>query len=238
MIRIAICDDEKKIRDQLCEYLRRFFAEQPGEYELLQYSSANELLQSYPADLDLLLLDIYMSGMDGMSAARQIRTFDEQVCIVFITTMYQCAIDGYKVRAFGFIKKPVSYAELHHELNCAVRQIERTRSRQDYITLRSGGAVHRIPVAEIAYCEVRNHSVRVCSGGRVQEYRCPMKELEEQLAPYGFFRCHASYLVNSRAIQRIGASELLLKDGTQIPVSQRRRKEFLYELSNYIGEQI
>lgn len=238
MYRIAVCDDEKKIQDQLCEYLSRFFEQQHWEYEVLVYSSANELLQNYPSDVDLILLDIYMNGMDGMSAARQIRTFDEQVCIIFITTMYQCAIDGYKVRAFGFIKKPVSYAELQHELSCALRQIGRTKSRRDFITLRSGSAVHRIPVAEITYCEVRNHSVRVCSAGKVQEYRCAMKELEEQLEPYGFFRCHASYLVNSRSIARIDAAELTLQDGSVIPVSQRRRKEFMCALSKYIGEEI
>ena len=65
-----------------------------------------------------------------------------------------------------------------------------------------------------------------------------MKELEEQLMPYGFFRCHASYLVNNESISRIDATQLTLKDGTVIPISQRRRKEFLAELSAYVGARI
>jgi DNA-binding LytR/AlgR family response regulator len=55
--------------------------------------------------------------------------------------------------------------------------------------------------------------VSLCVDGEVREYRCPIRELEEQLSGYGFFRCHASYLVAAEAIQEIRQNEILLKDG-------------------------
>lgn len=238
MYRVAICDDEAGIRQSMKNALLRFASENGREVELLEYTSANDLLRDYPAELDLLLLDIYMGGVDGVDAARQIRTFDEKVCILFITTMYQRAIDGYAVRAFGFIKKPVSYAELSHELGCAFVQIDRQRTQEQFVTLRSGGTAYRLPVSRISYCEVRDHAMRICMDGTVTEYRCPMKELENQLLPHGFLRCHASFLVNVHRIRAVEQARLILDDNTAVPISQRRRREFLSALSDYIGAQI
>ena len=127
MIRIAVCDDERPVRNSIIKALERYRSETDTEMEIMEFSSADALLTSYPADVDLILLDIYMPGIDGMDAARSIREFDQEVCIIFITTMYQRAIEGYKVRAFGFIRKPVSYEEFSHEIGDAVRNILRSR---------------------------------------------------------------------------------------------------------------
>ena len=115
MYRIAICDDERICRDQLSSFLTRYAKQNKEEFELLVFENADRLLLYYPKDLDLLFLDIAMDGVDGMEAAREIRKADKHVCIIFITTMVQYAIDGYAVKAFGFIRKPVSEAELKHE---------------------------------------------------------------------------------------------------------------------------
>ena len=236
MIRIAVCDDERPVRNSIIKALERYRSETDTEMEIMEFSSADALLTSYPADVDLILLDIYMPGIDGMDAARSIREFDQEVCIIFITTMYQRAIEGYKVRAFGFIRKPVSYEEFSHEIGDAVRNILRSREKDHYLTIRSSGKTYRVPVSKISYCEVRGHYVSLCISGEIREYRCPIRDLEEQLGEYGFFRCHASFLVSAEAIQEIGQTEILLKDGNVVPISQRRRKAFLSALSLYLGD--
>lgn len=239
MLHIVICDDEKHVRDQLRRFLRSFLDERSQAAEILEFESADALLKNYPQDPDLLLLDIRMHGTDGIAAAKKIRSFDTDVCIIFITTMFQRAIEGYSVRAFGFIRKPVSVHELRHELNCALVQIERNREHGGYLTIRSGGSIQRTPIRELSYCEVRNHNVLLCLDNRsVVEYRGQLKELEPQLQSCGFLRCHASFLVNSKKILQISASSLTLKNGAEIPISQRKRREFLDALSQYIGEQI
>ena len=238
MLHIAVCDDERPFRESIVKALARYDKENSIDMEITEFASADSLLTSYPQNVDLILLDIYMPGMDGMDAAKAIREFDPDVCIIFITTMYQRAIEGYKVRAFGFIRKPVSYEEFSHELGDAIRNIERAREKEHYITVKSSGRSYRIPVSRISFCEVRGHYVSLCVDGEVKEYRCPIRELEEQLGGYGFFRCHASYLVAADAIQEIRQADILLKDGNIVPISQRRRKAFLNSLSEYLGDHI
>lgn len=238
MIKIAVCDDERPVRESIVKALDRYRNENSIDMEVQEFASADSLLTSYPDGVDLILLDIYMPGIDGMDAARAIREFDSEVCIIFITTMYQRAIEGYKVRAFGFIRKPVSYEEFSHEISDAVRNIERSREREHTITIKSAGKAYRIPVSKISYCEVKGHYISLCVDGEIREFRCPIRDLEEQLREYGFFRCHASYLVAADAIQEIRQADILLKDGNLVPVSQRKRKTFLFALSEYLGERI
>jgi DNA-binding LytR/AlgR family response regulator len=152
--------------------------------------------------------------------------------------MYQRAIEGYKVRAFGFIRKPVSYEEFSHEISAAIKNIENKREKDHFITIRSSGKTFRIPVSKISYCEVRGHSMSMCVDGEIKDYRCSIRELEEELGEYGFFRCHASFLVAADSIKEIRQTEILLKDGSTIPISQRRRKAFMNALSEYLGDRI
>ena len=238
MYHIAVCDDEKRIRDQIVDFLNRYAEEMNEKIQITVFESADRLLVDYPKDVDLIFLDIAMTGVDGMEAAHAIRKFDEKVCIIFITTMYQYAIEGYSVRAFGFICKPVKWQEFHHELSCALNQIRTLQEKNQYIAVKSGRQTVQINIAEIAYCEVQNHSMKIYSNGACGAYRCQMNELEELLRPHGFFRCHASYLVNGSYIHRIERARLILKDGTEIPISQRRKKDFMNELASYIGERI
>lgn len=87
MIRIAVCDDDRTVRESIVKALRRYERDKGMEFEILEYAAADAMLVSYPAELDLILLDIYMPGIDGMDAAKAIRQFDQDVCIIFITTM-------------------------------------------------------------------------------------------------------------------------------------------------------
>ena len=76
MIRIAVCDDDRIVRESIVKALRRYERDNGMEFEVLEYAAADTMLISYPADLDLILLDIYMPGIDGMDAAKAIRQFD------------------------------------------------------------------------------------------------------------------------------------------------------------------
>lgn len=235
---IAVCDDKKNVRDCLRAFLESYAHRKKLQFELTLFASGEELLGHYPEKMDLIFLDITMDGMDGMDTARKIRQFDSEVCIIFITIMYQRAIDGYGVRAFGFIKKPINPMELRHELACALKHIEKRHEEETYITVREGARVFRFPVSQIAYCEVQNHHVYMQVDGERREFRLSMKSLEDMLLPLGFLRSHASYLVNIRCIVRLEPAEILLSDGSRVPISQRRRKEFLNEFYQCLESKI
>lgn len=235
MYKIAICDDEQHIREEIHNMLDRYASDNGRDFQYALFDSAAALLRNYRADFDILFLDISMKGLDGMEAAREIRRQDERVCIIFVTSMQQYAIQGYSVRAFGFITKPMNYQELSMELDCALRNIDATRLRDTSITLRSGTQVDRLTVSEIMYCEVRNHTVGVHLCSSIRIYRYSMKELEQMLEQYGFFRPHSAYLVNHAAIAQVLRTQLVLKNGEEIPIAQQKRKDFLAHLTQYLG---
>ena len=236
MTRIAICDDEARIRRQLADFLQAYAAETQRDFEILQFEDSNQLLRDYPANLDLLLLDIAMNGLDGVEAAGEVRRVDESVTIIFITSMANRAIDGYRVHAFGFIKKPVDREELRYQLEGALAQIDAKKAMGSYVQLRLPKGTQRLPVYEISYAEVRDHKLFVHVGAETKTFWLSMNELEEQLGGYGFFRPHSAYLVNYRYISHIGAGELTLLNGVTIPVSQHKRKKFLEQMSDYMRD--
>lgn len=238
MYRIAVCDDEAPARENIVRMLNEIAAQNGRKFDCVCFSSANELLREYRADWDILFLDISMPGMDGMSAARQIRKNDPELLLIFVTSMQQYALEGYAVRAFGFVTKPFKAMEFTYEVEAALRQIDARRMTKSTITLRSRNQMDRLVVSDILYCEVENHSVRVRIYGEDRQYRYQMKELEAMLGRYGFFRPHSSYLVNHLAIQKIGQDSLLLKDGSTVPISRSRRKAFLAQMVQYMGEQV
>ncbi|MCF0133927.1 MAG: response regulator transcription factor, partial [Blautia sp.] len=208
------------------------------EFEIQVFGSADKLLLNYPENTDLIFMDIAMDGTDGMTAAGKIRKFDEHVCIIFITTMHHRAIEGYGVRAFGFIRKPVIKAELEHELTCALTQIGNNKEKGKFLTVKSEGTVYRLPISKIIYAEVSNHWIQLVHEDGVIEFRETIGELEKTLTPLGFFRCHSSYIVNGEKILMIEPMQLVMKNGSKIPISQRRRKDFIKEISVYLGSNI
>lgn len=215
--------------------LDHYAVENGRSFQCALFDSATSLLKNYRADFDILFLDISMQGLNGMEAAREIRRQDERVCIIFVTSMQQYAIQGYGVRAFGFITKPMNYQELSMELDCALRSIDTARLRDTSVTLRNGTQMDRLIISEILYCEVHNHTVEVHLYDSVRTYRYSMKELELMLERYGFFRPHSAYLVNHAAIAQVLGTRLILKNGAELPIAQQKRKAFLAQLTQYLG---
>ena len=235
MWKLAICDDEAAIRSQLSTLLLKAGKELGEGFDIQEFSSGESLLTAFPRELDLLLLDIEMGDPDGIETARQIRKFAPELCIIFITGYTQYAIKSYSVRAFGFLPKPVSYTTLRNEISLALEQLKRKAAHTIMIKDRTEGVTHQVDIRDIRYFEVRDHDILAITDRKTLYYRGTLNSLESELAPYGFFRCHAAFLVNHRFIASIG-QELILSDRTHIPISRPKRKEFLTRLSDYIGD--
>lgn len=109
MPRIAICDDETDARDALRIQLENILIESAEEivYEFSSGINAASWLSSHPGEIDLLFLDVEMKGLNGMETAEKIRTFDNQITIIFVTGYADYVFDGYLVEAFDYLIKPV-----------------------------------------------------------------------------------------------------------------------------------
>lgn len=115
-MKIAIAEDDPRFAKQLEAYIEQFATENQFQVEILRFPDGASLVEAYDCTFDLLLLDVDMPGLDGISAARQIRERDTDVLLMFITNLAQYAIKGYEVDALDYVLKPVNYAALSMKL--------------------------------------------------------------------------------------------------------------------------
>jgi len=234
LYKVAICDDELQTRLQLEEYIKRLVEEEGSKVSVHVYDSGEDLMARYDGAYDIIFLDIKMHDVDGIEAARRIREFNKEVCIIFISSMVQYALDCFKVRAFGFLKKPLTYEEFRMEVKEALSNISDDKNGKE-IMVKTGRGTRWVQTHKIRYIEVQNHEIILYMGVSEIRFYGKLKELEDQLKGCGFLRCHSSFLVNCAHIQEIKAMSLLISNGAEVPISKHRKKEFMEELTIYAG---
>ena len=109
MLHIAICDDEKDFVQYLTDLLNQYSEETGRNIKITPYYDGMELIEKYDPTIDLIFLDIQMKMVDGLHAAERIRQMDETVGIIFLTTLTQYGLEGYKYHATNYIIKPMKY---------------------------------------------------------------------------------------------------------------------------------
>lgn len=232
MLHVAIAEDVDKDKALLCQYLDQFSQETGEHFQVSAYSDGMELLEHYRPEYDLVLLDIEMPSMDGLSTARELRQLDPGVLIMFITNMTQYALKGYEVDALDYVLKPVSYYAFALKLK-KVQRILRERS-QASLMLPFDGALRRIPVRSILYIEVTDHKLCYHTYEGDSLITGSMKVLEQELAGHHFVRCNNCYLVNLIHVRSVTPDQVWIEE-IPLKISRPRRKEFMQALSAYYG---
>lgn len=232
MIRIAIVEDDSRCSRQMCEYLNTFQKENGQKLMVTAYPHGRAFLEDFHSQFDLILMDIEMPHMDGMTTAERIRQSDLAVVIIFVTNMAQYAIRGYEVAALDYILKPISYFDFSQRLNRAIGRIR--RSEKYYIVISVKGGTRRLDVDEICYVESQRHNLIFHTAHESYQTAGTMKDIEEKLTPRNFFRCNKGYLVSLAHVEAI-IDGCAIVNGKQLLISRTRKTEFLDALADYIG---
>lgn len=235
MIHLAIVEDEMLYVQQLTEYLERYQKESGTKIRITRFSDGDEIVAEYKGDFDIILMDIQMRFMDGMSAAEQIRSMDQEVVIMFITNMTQYAIRGYEVDALDYMVKPIEYFAFSQKLNRAIGRIR--KKDRHYISIPLEEGVQKLAVDEIYYVESQGHSMNYHTEKGNYASRGTMKELEEVLTPYGFFRSGKGFLVNMKYVDGVQENCCVIR-GEKLPISRMKRKPFMDALVQHMSEVI
>ena len=231
-MRIAIVEDDVNIQQQLSVYIAKFAEENACQYQLSVFSDGDEILEDFRADYDLILLDIQMKHLNGLETAEKIRQLDRDVYLVFVTNLANYAIRGYSVQAFDFILKPVNYMMLKQLLQRVDKLV--SAKQQRYVTLPTDLGLTRIEVSHIYYIETEGHFLLIKTDQGEYRMRDAMKNMEETLGGYGFFRCNNCYLVNLKHVERVDGSALYV-NGEELSISRPRYKAFMETLTKYWG---
>lgn len=212
--RIAICDDRQEDREYVRQLTARWAQQRGNQVEMTEFCSAEQFLFSCPQpDFDLLLLDIEMGEMDGVSLAKQVRRTNELMQIVFITGYSDYITEGYEVAALHYLMKPVKEEKLFAVLD---RAVERLHKNTKVLTLETAEEMVRVPLYQVSALEVQPNYVTVHAR---QDYtvKKSLSELMEQLDER-FFRVGRSAVVNLNDISRVTRSDIYLTDGRSIPL--------------------
>lgn len=233
MIRIAIVEDDKNYADVLTRYIDRYEKESRNHFQVVTFGDGEDIVENYKADYDIILMDIEMRFMDGMTAAEEIRKSDSQVVIIFITNMPQYAMNGYAVEALDYVLKPINYYAFSQRIDRALSRMEHRKKR--YLSISQKGRMKKVDISSIYYIEVQDHNLYFHTKEGVFSQRGTMKEIEEKLADEAFFRCNKCYLIHLEYVSGFEGSSVIVED-EEILVSRARKKELLDVLNNYMNE--
>ena len=213
--KIAICDDADADRRYVSDMVKSWAAHDGHTVHTDTFSSAESFLFHYAeeSDYDILLLDIEMGAMDGVSLAKRVRKDNEAVQIVFVTGYSDYIAEGYEVAALHYLMKPVSRDKLFAVLN---RALERRQREERCLNLELGGEMVRIPFYDIRYLDVRQNYVTV-HGKTEYTVKRSLNEFEKELDDR-FFRAGRSLIINLKYIRRVTKTEVSLSDGTLLPL--------------------
>lgn len=231
-MKIAVVDDVPRDAQLLVQFLNQFQAEQGISLQIRPFYSSIDFLEEYDGTYDIVFLDIEMPGSDGLTTAREIRSRDDAVAIIFITNMAQYAIHGYEVNAIDFMIKPVGYFNFAQKLGKAMRFLQRRGQRTVLLTGEDG--VIRLAASDIRYVEKDRDNLIYHTRQGMFRKRGTMKAEKELLQGLPFEECTVGCLVNLEAVQRIGKEHVYLKE-EQLPLSRRMKKEFTQSYIDFAG---
>ncbi len=234
--RIAVCDDDPVMREQLHSFCRELLDGESIPYAITAFPSAEELEKRMNSDVEkpfnLLILDIQMNGMTGLELARSLRSKDDRISIIFVTACDNYLSEGYDVQPIHFLLKPICREALASAIHTDLKlnYIPKT------VVVHIGNKLVHLSFSDIRYVESYNHSIVIHQSTGNSTYYFSLSDFEKQLPAGQFARCHNSYLVNLNEVREIGRTELSLQSGETLPVGRAYYKAFQSAFVRYINQ--
>lgn len=228
-MRVAVCDDEA----EYCKQMQKMIEKMYHSLDVIvdTYQTGRDLLRQFEKqNYDLIFLDIEMPGIDGISLARRLRDRKEELRLVFLTSHVEYALKGYEVQALRYLTKPVQEDKLKEVLSYVMKQMQDQR----IIWLKTSAGEERVSLSDILYLEAQDQNISINTAERSYVVRYNLRDFEQELKEYGFFRIHRGYLVSLRKISAVRKNEVTLDGGTVLPLSRTREKPLKEALYQYI----
>ncbi len=241
MIKIAFCDDDMEVLHQMNELLDRYRVERNEDITYAAFQSPFELLTEIEKGirLDILFLDVVMPGQNGMDVAKEIRQYDTNMKIIFLTSSPEFAVESYSVGAYFYQLKPIWEESFFRLMDAVLAECE--KKKKNSLILRSKDGITRIDLQQLEYCEVLGRKLLFhLENGAVLESAGSLDDLAGQLMQYSnFFRPHRSFLVNMEYIQNISSRSIKMVNDAEIPIPHGKCSEIKNTYMEYAfnGEQ-
>ena len=241
MIKIAFCDDDMEVLHQMNELIDRYRVERNEDITYAAFQSPFELLTEIEKGIrpDILFLDVVMPGQNGMDVAKEIRQYDTNMKIIFLTSSPEFAVESYSVGAYFYQLKPIWEESFFRLMDAVLAECE--KKKKNSLILRSKDGITRIDLQQLEYCEVLGRKLLFhLENGAVLESAGSLDDLAGQLMQHSnFFRPHRSFLVNMEYIQNISSRSIKMVNDAEIPIPHGKCSEIKNTYMEYAfnGEQ-
>lgn len=240
MIKIAVCNDENTIADQIKNTILDICKEENIPIEATVFYSGQELEKEIfkGTNYDLIYLDIQMIDGDGITTAKNIRKIDKNALLIYVSKYGKYIIELFRLDVFAFIQKPIDYLNFKKIFLDANLKI---CNQNLYFSFHYNHNEYKIPCIDILYFESIGRTINVHSkSDRTEKFNGKLSEVEERLnnGKIPFLRIHQSYLVNYHHIRSRSKTEVMLNDGTKLPISEDKQRIFGRQYSSLLGSEI
>lgn len=234
MYQVAICEDEPIMHTRLREFCSNILTEMLIEHEINVFSSAEEFEEAVTSSgnrFDVLLLDIELGGKSGMELAHELRERGNRISIIFITGSEEYLREGYSIQPIHYLLKPVSKEKIAEALKIDLD----LNYHKNNIVLQKGAKTVILPVDDIVYIESLDHKVIVHSTREEYVFKWSLSEISQSLPENMFCRVHNSYIINMKHIVEFLRSEIVLSDGSRLPIGRKYYETVQKSFVHYIN---
>lgn len=227
MIKVAFCDDDMSVLNELKELLDQYRTKYNQEIKYVAFHSSLELLAEIEKGVryDILFLDVIMPNENGIGIAKEIRQYDNVIKIIFLTSSSEFAVQSYTVGAYFYQMKPIWEENFFRLMDAAISECR--REQQNSLILRCKSGISRIELGRLEYCEVLGRTLLFyMENGNVLKSTGSMDKLYGQLLQYeNFIRPHRSFLINMEYIREISYKAITMENLTKIPIPHGKCSE-------------
>lgn len=241
MVKVAACDDDVMFEGKFETMLLEIAKKEHISMDIEMFTDGTELVKAICADgktYDIIFLDIEMEGMDGLTAARQIRETDDLTMLIYVSSHQSYALEAFDVQPFQFLVKPVNPDTLYRYFMKAYGKLTKNSS---YFFCQFSGKMDSLRMNSIMYFKSCRRIINIyMADGSTYKFYGKMNDLEEHFKQkkVDFWRIHQSYLVNISYIARISYDKVELRNQKILYISEDRRKMIGEKYCDYIREDI
>ena len=218
-LRCIVVEDEQPARVLMEDFINKVgFLELLGTFK--NPLKAMTFLQEQT--IDLVFLDIQMPDITGIEL---LKSLDRKPQVIFTTAYSEFALDGFELSATDYLLKPFSFNRFLQAANKAsslhrLKNDSATPSGANTLTIYADHKIYKVKTSELTYIEgLKEYVSYYTSDGRRIIALKALKDLEEELAPWGFIRVHRSYIVSIDKIETMEGNQLKIGD-QYIPVGR------------------
>ncbi|MBQ8538793.1 MAG: response regulator transcription factor [Ruminococcus sp.] len=218
-VNIAVCDDDDYERNRIIELITKGFSKTDYIENIDRFVSGEDFLAADINKYDLVFMDIYMTGINGMETAKQLYSGNKRTKIVFCTTSSDFGVESYDVEAMRYLLKPIEEEKFFAVLDFFFKNFAAKKT----ITVKCDRIDETIALDDIIWIESQGHKSVIHTNDGEYTTRSSLAEFHKELEPYGFMKPVRYALVSISEVVGTPNKTMLLTDGTEFDIPKDKR---------------